>query len=254
MTEFAGRTVVVTGASRGIGSAIAKRFLREGANVVANVRDVEHGHDFDPDPRLRLFKADVRDDDALRGLMRAAVDSFGGIDVLVNNAGVDEPCALLDITREHLDRIWSVNVTALILASRFAAEEMVRREKGVILNIASIAGKEGSPLHTAYVSSKHAVIGATRCAARELIPYNIRVNAICPGLIDTDMPRGYYSAVARMTGGDLEDHLRASAERSLSRRAGTADDVAALTVFLASDGAANIIGQAVNTDGGALDH
>jgi len=131
---------------------------------------------------------------------------------------------------------------------------MNKKKYGKIINMSSIAGKEGTLYHTAYVSSKHAVIGATKCMARELISQGITVNAVCPGLINTDMLQNFFRDYAKLTGKSAEEELNAMIQQTPRGKMGSPEDVAELVGFLCSDKAANIIGHAINTDGGILQH
>jgi meso-butanediol dehydrogenase / (S,S)-butanediol dehydrogenase / diacetyl reductase len=187
-------------------------------------------------------------------MVDAAIKKFGKIDILVNNAGVDQPCPLADVTEKHLDYVWNVNVKGVVMCSKYAAKEMMKRKYGKIINMSSIAGKEGTPCHIAYASSKHAVIGITRSMAQELIPYNINVNVVCPGLIDTDMPKNFFRELAKICGTNADDELNRLIERTPRRRMGEPRDVAELVGFLASDNAVNIVGHAINTDGGVIQY
>ena len=253
--DFTDKTVIVTGASRGIGEAIAKHFFYSGANVVFAVRDVGRSNlpkDIIESERSLIVAVDVTDENTIKNMVKQSIKVFGAIDILVNNAGVDEPCSLLDITAKHLDYVWNVNVKGLVLCSKYVAMEMIKKKQGKIINMSSIAGKEGTLYHTAYTSSKHAVIGVTKCMARELIPFGISVNTVCPGLINTDMLQNFFKEYATLRGTTAEEELEKMIRQTPRGKMGEPQDVAELVGFLCSDRAANILGTTINTDGGML--
>lgn len=251
--DFTDKITIVTGANRGIGSAIAQYFYRNKAKVVFAVRNPDtltlpEGI-VDPN-KFIVIKVDVTNENDLRNMVAKTLEKFGRIDILINNAGVDQPMPLLDITPEHLDHVWNTNVKGLIMCSKYVAQEMVKNKYGKIVNMSSIAGKEGSLYHIAYSSSKHAVIGITKCMALELIPYNINVNAVCPGLIETDMLRNFFKEYAAITKGNPDEELNKMIAKTPRRKMGKPDDVAELVGFLCSDNAQNIVGHSIGTDGG----
>lgn len=255
--NFTGKTVIITGASRGIGKAIAFYFHEKGAEVVFAVRDpklLKLPKDVAQSERTLIVKVDVTKIKDIKNMVDETIKQFGKIDVLVNNAGVDQPCPLLDITEEHLDYVWDINVKAVVMCSKYVAKEMIKRKYGKIINLSSIAGKEGTLYHIAYSSSKHAVIGITKSMAVELIPYNINVNAVCPGLINTDMLQNFFKDYAKLCGTNAEDELNKMTQQTPRGKMGEPRDVAELVGFLSSDNAVNIVGHAFNTDGGILQH
>ncbi len=255
--EFENKTVIVTGANKGIGKVIALYFYENGANVVFAVRNptsLSLPEDVASSKRVLVTATDVTNENLIRAMVAKAIEAYGTIDILVNNAGVDQPMPLLDITEEHLDYVWDANVKGLVMCSKHVAKEMVKQKSGKVINLSSIAGKEGSLYHIAYVSSKHAVIGITKCMARELIPYGITVNAVCPGLIDTDMLQNFFKEYSKLTGTSADEELSKMIEATPRGRMGEPQDVAELVGFLASDRAANIVGHAISTDGGILQH
>lgn len=255
--DFTDKVVIVTGASRGIGLATANYFWENGATVIFAVRKP---HDFKLSPETKsskrafVIKLDVTQVKNIEEAVRKIAKKFGKIDILINNAGVDEPCSVVDITEKHLDYVMNTNFKGLVFCSKFVAREMVKKRYGKIINLSSIAGKEGTLYHLAYVSSKHAVIGATKCMARELIKYNINVNAVSPGLIDTDMLRGYFKAYSKLEKSNAEDEIDKLVHQTPRGKMGSPEDVAVLIGFLVSDEASNIVGHTFNTDGGILQH
>lgn len=250
--QFKNKVVMITGANRGIGKGIADYFYREGALLALSTRDPAGVLDRYDAYRCVVCQVDVRDQKQLAAFYQATISHFGKIDVLINNAGIDKPCPLQEISLDYLHDMMSVNFYSMVMLSKLVSASMIQNKFGRIINISSIAGKEGTPHHIAYVSSKHAVIGFTKCAARELIKYNITVNTVCPGLIETDMLKTFFKEYAEQTGSDSQKELAVLLDKTPRAAIGKPEDVAHLIGFLCLDASANIIGQAINTDGGLL--
>lgn len=253
--RFADKVVVITGAANGIGRAAALRFASEGARVVAV--------DIQPEPLAETLalvgeadgtaigvQADVSRAADFARVANEATAHFGGVDCFFNNAGIEGPVTpFLDYPEEMFDRVLAVNVKGVWLGIRAFAPLMRARGGGAIVNTASIAGLIGTPTIVAYGASKHAVIGITKSAARALAGDGIRVNAICPGLIDTRMMEAL--AIGNSPADPALYRQTATATIPL-KRYGTADEVAALVAFLCSPDAAYINGAAFTIDGGRL--
>jgi len=255
---LADRVALVTGAARGIGRATALVLAKSGAHVAAVDLD-EAAVKPTADAVSALGRkglalgADVGDLKSIDGMVRRVVDSFGRVDVLVNNAGVTRRAYVMDLTEEDWDRIMRVNGKGVFFCLQRVAREMIPRRSGVIVNIASIAGKGyAGASNVIYAGSKGAVISMTRMAALQLAPHNINVNAICPGTTVTALSDANLRTRAADEGVTVEEMARRRNAAIPLGRANEPEDVAALAVFLATPGARNITGQSFNVDGGII--
>lgn len=234
MTVRDGQRVIVTGGAGGIGSAIVARFASEGASVVVLDRAA--------DPGGAHVACDLADPEDARRAVAEAVQMLGGVDVLVNCAGVFQSAPLLQITVADWDRILDVNARGTLLTMQAVAPVMMTAKHGAIVNIASMAAKAGGGGEGHYAASKAAVIALTRAGAQEWGCHGITVNAICPGYVLTDM------GAATRTPQDVA----AWTARSPLGRLGVPDDVAGVTAFLASPAGSYLTGQAINVAGGMI--
>lgn len=245
--RLAGKVALVTGAQQGIGRAIALAYGREGASVVVNYLDNQAAAE-DIAARIRAGGAraiavagNVARAADVRGLVEAGT-TLGGIDVLVNNAGIFPRVEFLQMTEAQWDEVLGVNLKGTFLCTQAVAREMVARGRGgAVINLASAAAFRSSPRGVHYVSSKAGIVGLTRAAALELARYKVRVNAIAPGTTDTAQPRY----------GMSEEELQAAGRQIPLGRIADPEDVADLAVFLASEEARHITGQTMHVNGGS---
>ena len=244
--DLSDKVALVTGAGRGIGRAIAGALAGSGAAVAINDIDAASAERAAGELAggTRAFPADVADPDAVARLVEAVTVHFGRLDILVNNAGIEPKAPVLELSIADWGRTLDVNLSAAFYTSQAAGRIMRAAGGGVIVNIASIAGHNiPLPNRASYVASKAGLIGFTRECAREFAAYGIRVNAVCPGVIETEM-----TAESRSNPAQLEKWLADIPQGRLGQPA----DVAGLVLFLCSDGAAYLTGQAINVDGGKV--
>jgi NAD(P)-dependent dehydrogenase (short-subunit alcohol dehydrogenase family) len=239
------RTVVVTGAGGGIGTALVKRFAAGGDRVVALGRSADSlGRLTEAEPVV----CDVTDERSVN----AAFSGLGAVDLLVNNAGIGESAPLHKTTLESWMRHLEVNATGPFLCMRAVVPGMRSRGDGAIVTVASTAGRVGAPYTAAYAASKHAVIGLTRAVAAELAGTGVRVNAVCPTFVRTEMTQRSIANIVRRTGRTTEQAEAALAESSPLGRLLEPDEVVDAVVYLASPAAAAVNGQALVLDGGGI--
>ena len=276
MYNLNGKVALVTGAGgkNGIGRAIATRLAKEGADVAVN--DItEHPYTTDqgnwqglPDLVREIeamgrhaisVVADVGDSEQVRQMVDQTVAHFGKIDILVNNAGTiagKDRVPVVDLTEEDWDRVQRVNVKGVFLCSQAVARHLIAQGTGgKIINMSSVTGKRGSARFAAYSASKFAVIGFTQCLAQELAPYQVNVNAICPGLVDTER-MGHLASVLIPDNLSADEQLTEYTRRSEAAvpfgRLAEGEDVAKMAAFLASDEAAYLTGVSITVSGGSV--
>jgi NAD(P)-dependent dehydrogenase (short-subunit alcohol dehydrogenase family) len=248
MSEFAGKVAVITGAGRGIGRATALALARRGAAVVTANRRVSDGDSLTAEiaaagGEVHFIATDVTEPDQIRRLVDDAAARYGRIDILFNNAGYQEPrTPLADTTKDAFDLVFRTNVQSVWLGMKYALAHMVPQGSGAIINCASVSGlRNPNPGLALYSASKAAVISLTRSAAMEYAEKGVRINAVAPGRIVTDM----------MLGSKIMDMSAVAAGLPL-RRMGKPEEVAQAVAWLASDAASFVVGHVLCTDGGFM--
>lgn len=250
-----GRVALVTGAGRGIGREVALQLAQAGADVACLDIDPETAAQTAVEARSRRVRAmplavDLAVVPAIEPAVARVVGELGHIDILVSCAGVMQTKPLLDLTESDWDRILDVNLKGLFFCMQAVGRRMVEQKSGAIVNISSEAGRTGRPLATHYCASKFGVIGVTRSAALAFAPYGVRVNAICPGITDTPMWEQIDAERAQLFGLPRGEPKAQFVRTVPLGRIATPDDIARVVVFLCSDAATYVTGQAINVDGG----
>jgi len=258
MTRFEGKTVVITGGSRGIGAAIARRFAREGAAVVVSANEARVADVADEiraaGGKAHAVVSDVTDKASVTALYDEAERTFGSVDISVQNAGVITIARIEAMTEAEWDKVLAVNTKGVFLCCQEAIARIRKHGKGGrLINTASGQARQGFIFTPHYAASKFGVVGITQSLAKELAKEGITVNAFCPGIIETDMWAYNDTAWGKLLGDYKPGELMAEWVEGIPMgRAGTGEDVAGLVAFLASDDAAYITGQTVNVDGGLI--
>lgn len=239
------KTALITGSSRGIGRAIAILFARNNYNVVINYNKSEekakelYNELTNEGLDVRIFKADVSKPEEANALVNYTIGQFENIDVLVNNAGISKPCMFTDMTYEQWNETMSVNLNSVFYVTKKALQYMLPNCSGKIINISSMWGLVGAAIEVDYSASKAAIIGLTKALAKELGPSNINVNAIAPGVINTDMVKGLG-----------EETMSMLKEETPLMKIGQPEDIARCALFLAGEGGDFITGQVISSNGG----
>jgi len=259
--DFAGKVALVTGGGRGIGKAAATKFAEGGADIV--IADIDPQTAKDTAEGISALgvsvisiSLDVGEIAQIENMVQEAVSKLGSVDILFNNAGLTRHISFFDIEEDHWDQINRVNAKGAFFCMQKVANQMVKQARGGrIINTASIAGKGyRRTSNAAYAASKGAVIAMTHSAASVLAEHDVNVNAICPGIVQTDMLANILSVRSTELGASPEEVKAMMTEEIPLGRPNDAEDVAALAVFLAGPGSRNITGQAFNVDGGMIMH
>ncbi|ADL53801.1 3-oxoacyl-[acyl-carrier-protein] reductase [Clostridium cellulovorans] len=244
---LAGQCAIVTGATRGIGRAIATKLATSGANVVVNYRsNTEEAEKLKTElealgVKILLVQGDISKDEEAKKLILAAKDAFGKIDILVNNAGITKDGLIMRMKEEDFDKVIEVNLKGTFNCSKHVTSVMIKQKYGKIINISSVVGIVGNAGQVNYSASKAGIIGMTKSLAKELGSRGINVNAVAPGYIVTDMTE------------ELSEKIKEETKNSIPlKRLGEPEDVAELVAFLASKSSDYITGQVINVDGGMV--
>jgi len=249
-----GKTAVVTGGGQGIGAAVVRALAGAGAAVLATGRTlskVERVAEEATARGERVYGAacDVGDPEAITRMARVALDTMGTVDILVNNAGMAESAPLTKTSIELWERHFRINATGPLLCTQAFLPGMLERKWGRIINVASVAGLEGARYISAYVASKHALVGLTRAAAAEVAGTGVTVNAVCPGYVDTPMTEATITNIVRKTGKTPEEARAALVATMPAGRMVSAEEVATAVLAFATDAEARRNGEAVVIDG-----
>ena len=252
-----GRRALVTGAGRGIGRSVALALAAAGADVALSARSRDELELLAQElrglgRRALALPCDVTDVEQVARMAGALGAEWGGVDILVNNAGA----AASHKFDGHPDELWhrmlAVNLTSVYYVTKALVPPMIAQRWGRVITVASVAAKVGARYIAAYTAAKHGTLGLTRALAAELVGYDITVNAICPGYVDTPMTDGSVANIVQRTGMSAEQARETLAKTSPQNRLIEPDEVAALAVYLAQDSARGITGQAINVDGGSV--
>ena len=245
MKRFENKIVLVTGAGRGIGASIAKRFASEGAEVIINYSGNDEAAQKTVDEitaiggQAQKYKCSVNDSESVKVMIDEIIKKFGRIDILVNNAGITKDGLMLRMTDEDFDRVIDVNLKGTFNCTKYVSKYMLKQKSGKIINISSVVGLSGNAGQVNYSASKAGIIGITKSAAKELSSRGITVNAVAPGYVDTDMTKV------------LSDNIRNEILKNIPlQRMGNVEDISNCVAFLASEDASYITGQVISVDGG----
>ena len=247
MKLLEGKTALITGASKGIGKAIAERFAEEGANIAFTyLSSVEKGEALEKElaakgVKAKGFRSDASDFQAAEKLIADTVEAFGGLDILINNAGITRDNLLMRMSEESWDEIMNINLKSCFNTVKAASRTLMKQRSGSIINMSSVVGVKGNPGQSNYAASKAGIIGFSKSVALELGSRGIRRHVIAPGFIET-----------KMTDALDEKTVQSWRDAVPLKRGGSPKDVADATVFLASDMSSYITGQVIQVDGGML--
>jgi 3-oxoacyl-[acyl-carrier protein] reductase len=247
MKLLEGKTVIITGAARGIGKGIAEVFAKQGANIAFTYINQEDQAKALEDEllangsKVKGYRSDASDFNATQQLVADVIDDFGSVDVLVNNAGITKDGLLMRMTEEDFDNVMDVNMKSVFNMTKAVLRPMLNQRKGSIINMSSVVGVKGNAGQANYSASKAAINGFTKSTALELGSRNIRCNSIAPGFIETEMTKALE-----------EDQIQEWRNAIPLKRGGTTDDIANATLFLASDMSSYVTGQVLHVCGGML--
>lgn len=249
MSKLENKTALVTGGSRGIGKAIVEALLEEGATVIASASSLSSFSSLNPSEKVHCIAANLESANETTQLFESALSCTGQIDILVNNAGIYLSKPFEDYTLADVDRQMCINVYAVFQLTQMAVRHMTPRGSGKIIQISSTAGKWESPNQAIYNTTKHAVVGMSKCVALETASRGVQVNTICPGMVDTDMLQNF-EPHAKQAGISLDELKAAAITRIPQGRFPQPEEVADLAVYLASSESDGMTGQTITLPGG----
>jgi len=254
---LAGKRAVVTGAGRGIGRSIALALAEAGADVAVTARTATELEQLVAQISAMgreslATPCDVMDAEQIQQMAKTLLEGLGGIDILINNAGNAGSHKFVTHPDELWHRMLAINLTSVYYVTKAFVPKLIEQRSGRIINIASIASRVGGSYIAAYTAAKHGVLGLTRALATELLPYNITVNAICPGYVNTPMTDASVSNIVARTGMPERQAREALEKTSPQHRLIEPEEIAAIAVFLAQETSKGITGQAINIDGGGV--
>jgi len=249
------KVAIITGGASGIGRATSLLFGKEGAKVVVADIDEEGGQETArlikaADGETFFVKTDVSKEEDVRRLVEATIKKYGRLDILVNNAGVVLIQPFEEITQEQFDRVVNINLKGIFLVSKYGVQQMKKQREGVIVNMGSVSAHASQVDHAVYGATKGAIISMTRAMAVEFAPYNIRVNSISPGSVDTPMLRGDLRIEAERTKKNFEELRKEREREGVLGRWAKPEEIASCILFLASDDSSYITGADLRVDGG----
>ncbi|WP_349408272.1 SDR family oxidoreductase [Pseudalkalibacillus sp. SCS-8] len=253
------RHIIITGASGGIGSETARAVVKMGGTVTITARDTkkldllkQELSEFTPPDNIYVHTADLTDEEALKHLVHIAEEELGPIYGLVNCAGISGGTIVEDTTKDELEYIMELNYTSAVMLTKLVYQHMKKHQKGVIVNVSSLSGLRGTYGNTAYAGSKFALIGFTHSFALEAIHHGVRVNAVCPGYVNTQMGIRAIEKRAKRNNRSFEDQLALITSEYPSGKLIEPEEVANTIVYLMTDAAPNIIGESVKISGGTV--
>ena len=257
--KLEGRIAAVTGGSAGIGRGIAEAYLAEGASVAVMARNAEKAEkmlaEIGAGDRLIFIQGDAMDQASVEGFVDQTAAHFGRVDILINNAGgAGDLQPTISLSDESFDECMKWNVYSTFWGTRRALKYMTEQSWGRIINISSMEGKHGKPVLTAYTTAKHAINGMTKSVAREVGTQGITVNAICPGLVITDIVRDNGPNTAEAMGMTFDEMVDLFSKEAAIERPNTVEEIAAVAVLLASDLGGGITGALMSVDGGTAQY
>jgi len=255
--DLEGKVAVVTGTGRGIGTGIAKILAKHGADLVLTDRETAGAEETAVElrkagRRVLVLQHDVTSWDSNQAVARKAIEEFGNIDALVTNAGVSKSVPFAELTEQEWDRVNDVNAKGVFLTCRAFVPHMIERKYGKIVNISSMVGKEAIPFFAHYCASKFAVIGLTQSMAKELAPFNINVNAVCPGVVRTPLWDPLLEQLSENKKITRDEAWAEFVDGIPFKRPQSPEDIGEAVAFLASDRASNITASAANVSGGQM--